>query len=153
MVASAAMRHWNHLILLGLAAMFAMSIGCIPRRYDPAKATRNYPAELGQVETVNMQVFQLSHSIRIVNASPQNYSDFDLWINQRYMVHVDSLEAGQSIEISMNDMWDVRGDGPNPGGWFRWYDPTPIRLVQIQADQESPLIGLVAILPEDERED
>lgn len=36
----------------------------------------------------------------------------------------------------------------NAGGFFRVYEPDPVRLVQIQVDDQSPLLGLVTIRDE-----
>ena len=35
--------------------------------------------------------------------------------------------------------WDERGEGPFPGGWFRYFQPTPIVLVQIEPGNGAPL--------------
>ena len=49
------------------------------------------------------------------------------------------------MRLPFDLFWDVRGEGPNPGGALRYFQPTPIRLAQIQVDEKSPLIGLVAV--------
>jgi hypothetical protein len=127
--------------------------------YDPALATRPYPRELHAVKTVDMQVFRRDTDIEIVNATPQSYSNFDLWINQRYVKHVESLPAGESITLSLWDFFDEHGDRFNAGGFFRAFEPTPVRLVQIQpqtsADENSgsdgggAMVGLISIRREE----
>ena len=89
-------------------------------------------------------------SLIVVNATTREFADVDVWLNQRYLKHVDAIAAGESLRISLGDFWDVRGEGPNPGGAFRYYKPTPVRLVQIQTDNKTPLVGLKAVLTEDE---
>lgn len=120
--------------------------GCFPKRYNAAKATAHYPAELGQGDVVNVQVTRSGDQMVIVNGTAIEFRDIDIWLNQRYLRHVDQLAPGATMQISMGDFWDVWGGGPNPGGLFRWYDPTPIVLVQAQIDEESPLIGFISIL-------
>jgi len=61
---------------------------------------------------------------------------------------LDHLKAGESIELPIESFWDERGEGPFPGGWFRYYQPTPIVLVQIQTAPDAPLIGLIAKPPD-----
>lgn len=135
---------------MAMTVITLMMSACGGRRYDPAMATRPYPAELGQSETIQAQVFRKGPNLTIVNASPQGFKDADLWLNRRYMYHLDSLKPGQTITLSLRDFFDAWGETPIPGGFFRTEDPTPSVLVQIQADQESPLIGLITILPQND---
>ena len=53
-------------------------------------------------------------------------------------------------EIPLDGFWDLRGEGPFPGGLLRYYPPTPVRLVQLQPAPDAPLVGLVAIPTERE---
>jgi hypothetical protein len=117
--------------------------------YQPDKATRAYPQQLKQVEAPNIQVIPDigNGSFTVVNASPKSYTNFDLWLNRRYMRHVDELLAGQSVVLEVESFWDERGEGPFPGGWFRYYQPTPIVLVQIQLGPDEPLVGLATAHP------
>ena len=66
------------------------------------------------------------------------------------MLHLDRIDAGQTLRLSLGDFWDVRGEGPFPGGLLRYYPPTPIRLVQIQSSADAPLVGFVSIPTERE---
>ncbi len=99
-----------------------------------------------------MQVIPGPKSVRLVNATATSYSNFDLWLNQRYVTHVQALPSGQTVEVALDQFWDERGEAPFAGGWFRYYQPTPIVLMQIQSDEKSPLVGLVCVLPEVVRE-
>lgn len=134
-----------------LAAALALAgSGCTFVRSDPAKATRQYPFWLPLGETIDAQVITEGETMVIVNATTRSFSDVDVWLNERYMCHVDSLAAGENRRLGMGEFWDIRGEGPNPGGIFRYYRPTPVRLVQIQVDNEQPLVGLKAVLTETE---
>lgn len=134
--------------LLPLLVTAAALNGCVQTMYDPALATRAYPRELHAVKTVDMQVFRRDTDLEIVNTTPHSYSNFDLWINQRYVKHVDALPAGESITLSLWEFFDEHGDRFNAGGFFRSYEPTPVRLVQIQPDPADTMIGLIAIRTE-----
>jgi hypothetical protein len=136
--------------LLGAALLAG---GCQNYPYDPTKATRPYPFQLAQASLVDIQVIPNldNGTITLVNATATGYEGFDLWINQRYVRRVDSLKAGASVELPVNTFWDERGEGPFPGGWFRYYQPTPIVLVQIQTGPDAPLVGLIAKPPDVDR--
>lgn len=124
--------------------------GCEATRYNPTKATRVYPSHLRQSRVAEVQVFNDGDAMLIVNATVESWSNFDLWLNQRYMKRIDSLAAGQTLRIPLGEFWDVRGEGPFPGGLLRYYPPTPIRLVQVQAGPDAPLVGFVSIPTERE---
>lgn len=127
--------------------------GCQRYPYDPQQATRPYPSQLAQGSVVDVQVIPnvTAGTIRLVNPTATSYRDFDLWLNQRYMRRVAALEAGETVELPIESFWDERGEGPFPGGWFRYFQPTPIVLVQIQTAPDAPLIGLVAKPPDNDK--
>lgn len=137
-------------LIASLSAASMILAGCTLVRSDPAKATRPYPFWLKQGETLPIQVLTEGDSMVVVNATTRDFSAIDLWMNQRYLYHLAELPAGANARIYLGDFWDVRGEGPNPGGALRYFEPTPIRLVQIQVDDTTPLIGLEAVLTEAE---
>ena len=135
------------LVALAAAALIA---GCETVRYEPAKATRAYPAYLPQERVAEVQVFNEGDEMLIVNATVERWKDVDLWLNQRYLRHVDAIEPGATIRIPLGEFWDVRGEGPFPGGLLRYYPPTPIRLVQVHTAPDAPFVGFLAIPTERE---
>lgn len=135
------------MLVAGAAA--ALTVGCARTTNNPDWATRSYPTSLHRPVTVDMQVFRRDTEIEIVNSTARSYQDFDLWVNQRYVRHVDSLPAGKSIRLSLWEFHDDLGDVFNAGGFFRTYDPTPVRLVEIQPKPDQLLIGLVTIRAEE----
>jgi hypothetical protein len=139
-------------VALGLVVLTLAS--CERQRYFPDRAGPPYPFHLHVADAVDIQVFREGTSIEVVNATPHGFRDFKLWINQRYAMRVDRLDPGQTRRFSLWDFYDERGEVMNAGGFFRTYEPDPVRLVQIQLDEESPLIGLVTIRrePLEERE-
>jgi hypothetical protein len=142
-------RHRMTIIACAILAGVAPA-ACQRYPYDPEKATRPFPKQLKQTTMVDIQVIPTvtEGTIKVVNPTATSYRDFDLWINQRYVRHVDALLAGETLDLDIASFWDERGEGPFPGGWFRYFDPTPIVLVQIQTTPESPLIGLIAKPPD-----
>lgn len=113
--------------------------------YVPEQATRAYPADRHTTNTLDMQVFRNGSEIEIVNTTAHSYDNFDLWVNRRFVHHIDALPAGASLTLSLWDFFDERGERFNAGGFFRTTEPTPVRLVEIETSPESALVGLVAI--------
>jgi hypothetical protein len=138
----------QRLILIALIATFAAHVGCARRTYFPERAAEPYPRELHTANAVDVQVFRDGTKIELVNATPHTYENFSLWINQRYVRDVEVLPAGGRLKLSLWDFYDERGEVMNAGGFFRVYEPDPVRLVQIQLDETSPLVGLVTIRDE-----
>lgn len=135
---------------LGLALMCASISGCGGRVYAPSQATRPYPKELMQGHTIQAEASREGSQLVIVNATPQSFSNFDVWLNQRYMHHIDNLEAGKTLRLNITDFYDTWGETPVPGGFFRTQRPTPVVLVQFQLDRTQPLQGLVTVPVNDE---
>jgi len=125
-------------------------VGCEAVRRDPAKATRAYPFHLKQERIAAIQVFNDGDAMLVVNATTESWDGVDLWLNQRYLCRVERLASGETLRIPLERFWDVLGEGPFPGGLFRYYPPTPIRLVQLQTAPDAPLVGLRAIPTERE---
>ncbi|MCZ6834648.1 MAG: hypothetical protein O7G85_02645 [Planctomycetota bacterium] len=136
-------------ISVSLCCMLILLGGCEKKMYDSQLATRSYPLTLHSTDTIDVQVFRDDQTIELVNATARSYRDFDLWINQRYMRHVDELIAGQTLIISLWDFYDERGDRFNAGGFWRTREPHRVRLVEIQPRANLPLVGLVTIRAED----
>lgn len=133
-----------------LTAAILACAGCESVRYEPGLASRAYPFHLPQARVAEIQVTNDGDAMVIVNATVERFENIDLWLNQRYMHRLESLEAGQTLRIPLGEFWDVRGEGPFPGGLLRYFPPTPIRLVQIQTAPDAPLIGLISIPTERE---
>ena len=133
-----------------LGAYVVSSGGCFPKRYNAAKATESYPSNLPVNSIANVQVTRSGNDMVIVNGTVIDFKDMKLWLNRRYMHQVEQIGPGETVRISMGEFWDVWGGGPNPGGLLRWYDPTPVVLLEAQIDETSPLIGFLSIPNENE---
>ena len=135
-----------------ILALVLSAAGCETMRYEPSKATRAYPFGAPQERIANVQVFNDGDAMLIVNPTAEGWTNVDVWLNQRYMKHITQLDAGQTLRIPLGEFWDVRGEGPFPGGLLRYYPPTPIRLVQIEVAPGKPLVGFLSIPTEQELE-
>jgi hypothetical protein len=122
-----------------------LAAGCTPAMYVPDMAADPYPRHLHEPNAIDVQVFRNGTTIELVNATGRSYENVNVWINKRWVRHVASLPAGARLRLSLWDFFDERGERINAGGFWRVREPTPIRLVQLQIDDEQPLIGLVAI--------
>jgi hypothetical protein len=139
------MKRRASVILLLLLLLLAVGPGCQRRMYDISKATRPYPHELHEPNSIDIQVFRKGPSIEIVNATARSFADFDLWINQRYVRNVELLGPGQTIRLSLWDFYDLRGDRFSAGGFWRTEPPMPLGMAQIQEAEGEPLIGLLVV--------
>jgi len=130
-------------LILGFV-LLAVS-GCARTMYDPSRASQPYPKHLHRPESVDIQVFRDGPDLDIVNSTPVTYRGVDIWINQRFMTHLETLPAGATVRLSLWDFWDQRGDRLSAGGFWRTEEPTPVRLVQLQLSDDEPLVGLLTI--------
>ena len=126
--------------------------GCERVHYDSNMATRTYPAALHQPKSVDIQVFRKGSTMEIVNSTATTYRNCDVWINKRFVGHLGMLAAGETVQLSLWDFWDERGDRLSAGGFWRTRPATPVRLVQLQVNDQEPLVGLIMIRQEDMRE-
>jgi len=125
---------------------------CSPIPYEPQLATDPYPRQLHTPERiVDIEVFRDGDTLVLVNATPTSYQNVRVWLNQRFMLEVESIPAGQKTHLPLSGFWDRWGGSPERGGLLRRFDPTPIRLAQIEVDANSPLVGLVVIPAEEPR--
>ncbi len=130
---------------IALGVCLTAAAGCAKPLYDPSRATRPYPHELHTTNLIDIQVFRDDQDIELVNATPHTYSNVEVWINQRFVRHVEVIPAGETIRLSLWDFFDERGERVNAGGFWRTQEPTPVRLVQLQLAQGEPMIGLTTV--------
>ena len=94
---------------------------------------------------LEIQVIRDGGELIVVNATPQAFADFDIWVNRRYMYRVDRLEAGETGRFWFSDFFDEVGRVA--GGWRVLPDRATdaAELVQFQIGETSPLLGVVAV--------
>lgn len=124
---------------------------CSAKLYDPSLSSRPYPEALQQDRVVQIQAVPQELDLEIINATNVDYRNIDIWVNRRFVQHAPELLAGTTIKLPIEQFRDVWGQCPQPGGFWRTRQPTPLVLVQIQTDATSPLIGLVTVVPEGAR--
>lgn len=131
-------------MLPSLTLALGLLPSCSNRVFDASRATRAYPHELTQGETIECVAYRDSAQLVIINNTLNQFEDFDIWLNQQFVSHVEILKPGATIRLQITDFFDEWGETPVPGGFFRSQPPTRIGLVQFQLDQTSPLIGVLA---------
>jgi hypothetical protein len=114
----------------------------------PELATQPYPRDRHTTNTLDMQVFRRGTDMEIVNSTAHSYRNINLWVNQRYVLPIESLAAGETKRVSLWDFFDEYGERFYAGGFFRSYPATPLRLVQIETADDQPLLGLITIRSE-----
>ncbi len=119
--------------------------GCHTPDFDPSRARGAYPYELHSTDTIPVEVFRDGTDITVVNSTARSWQAATMWINQRFSASMPSLRAGQSITMSLNNFYDDLGVTYPAGGLFATRRRMPVRLVEIQMQDEAPLIGLIAI--------
>ncbi len=133
------MRRFLPIVLLVIAT------GCERAMYDAGRATRPYPLKLHERTWVDIQAFPEGTRLAIVNSTPRSYGPCDVWINQRFMSSLAGLPAGATVNMSLWDFWDERGDRFSAGGFWRTERPVPVRLIELQEGENQPLVGLTTI--------
>jgi len=128
--------------LLVLAA--ALLVGCQQSvRVTEGTAPRRYPYDAEILGTIDMQVFRDATEIEIANHTATTWENFDLWLNERYVRHIERLPAGETMRLSLYEFVDEYGEGLEAGGFLSTGRPDPIVKVEIQT--ADGLIGLIAI--------
>ena len=132
------------------AASFVLflAVGCAePHRDDVSLATRPYPIGSGTPETIDVQVVRDDVMIDLVNGTQQSWRDATVWINRRYMAPLQSLPAGATRRMNLWTFRDAWGSVFYAGGFFRSREPMDVRLVELQASPDAPLLGLITVAP------
>jgi hypothetical protein len=135
----------NKILLLTVAGISLFFASCHPPRYLPEKATVAYPEHLHATSSTNIQAFRDGQWILIVNATATSYHEPKIWINQQYVSSIPELLAGQTIVLSLWDFRNQLGEVLNVGGILRTSTPTPIRMTEIQINDQEPMIGMISI--------
>lgn len=145
-----------------VACLVAIVSGCTRPLYAPERATMPYPSQLHAPPRIlddgteerrpvveDIHAFRDDTQLAVVNSTPRSFTGVRVWINQRWMLGGVDLPAGRVTTLSLWDFYDQWGQGIKAGGFWRTYEPTAVRLVEVQIDDASPLIGLIAINEED----
>lgn len=140
-------RWMSRIFLIVIASAGVAGWGCQQARYRPDLATRAYPWSLHRTQDVEIQCFREGSTVEIVNSTPVGYDSVSIWINQRFVLEDVDLPAGKRTTIDLWGFRDHLGEQFRAGGIWRTDPPMPVRLIEVQADPESPMVGLIAIPP------
>jgi hypothetical protein len=141
MAAPDTMGHMRMLLL----AMLLVPMACYRPDFDPSKARAAYPYDLHSATTIPVEVFRDGTTITIMNSTAGGWVDATVWINQRFSAPISGLAAGQMIEMNLVDFRDNIGESFPAGGLWATRRSMPVRLVELQANTDGPLVGLIAI--------
>jgi hypothetical protein len=130
-------------IAAGLVA--AAILGGCAMPFSPDEARDPYPRMQARGDTMDVQVFREGTSVVIVNTTTRSFTEFDLWLNQRFVRRLPHLSAGETLRIGLFGFIDENGESFEPGGFFSTEQPTTIWLAEIQEKPDTPMIGLVTI--------
>jgi len=131
--------------LMGAVLAMIWIGGCNQPDFNPNLARGAYPYALHTTETLSVEVFREGTDIVIVNATAESWSDATLWINQRFSLPIEGLEAGETRKLSLDRFRDDLGESFPAGGLFATRRSMPVRLVELQAEEDGPLVGFIAI--------
>jgi hypothetical protein len=128
-----------------LLVMILLPMACHRPDFDPSKARAAYPYDLHSTDTIPVEVFRDGTTISIVNSTANAWVNATVWINQRFSAPIAALSAGQTINMDLFGFRDNIGEAFPAGGLWATRRPMPVRLVELQAAADQPLVGLIAI--------
>ncbi len=112
---------------------------------NPLLANSPYPSSLHLADSVPIQVIRDDDIIAIVNSTADDYPTTTIWVNQRFSSPLPSMPAGSTIEFNLVKLRDAYGEQFNAGGIWRTDEATDLIIVELQIDEETPLVGLIVI--------
>ena len=85
-----------------------------PAQFASESAKRTYRLDLpdGGTAEARAQVAYDNNFVQVLNLSDQDWSDIEVWVNHKYVVHVPRIEAGQKRVTTLNFMmlYDDQGN-------------------------------------------
>src|SRR4051794_10234094 len=110
----------------GLSLAIAGCAGSTSLMPNPDKSLRKNPAQFaadaasrhpykadaprGGEADARVQVGYWVNNLDIVNLSQQDWNDVDLWVNQKYVVHIPHMEHGKLKKINFEMLYDDKGN-------------------------------------------
>ena len=102
---------------------------------------RPMPPGLTQAEVLDVQLFRDVTNVELTNTTARSFQNATLWINERWSRPIESLDIGESIDVSLWEFVDEYGDPFRAGGFFATRDPDAVVLAQLES--EGTLYGLI----------
>jgi hypothetical protein len=85
-----------------------------PAQFAAESAKRSYPVDMPDGGTIEgrAQVAYESNFIQVLNLSSEDWTDIEMWVNRKYVVHVPRIEAGAKRVKSLTFMmlYDDQGN-------------------------------------------
>jgi len=126
------------------AWVITMQVSCFSAgRLTEGTEPRPYPYDAPIVRTLDVQIFRDASHIELVNHTTESLADFDLWLNERYLRHVDALPPGGSLTLSLYEFLDEYQEPFRGGGIWSTELPEPIVKAEVQTAEG--LVGLISI--------
>lgn len=125
--------------------MLLMTISACASKAHITEGTqpRPYPYEAPALEAAEIQIFRDGPKITVASHTVKSFEDFDLWLNERFVRHIDRLEAGDLLELRLNEFINEHGEPFKGGGFFGASEPDPI--VKAEIEMADGMIAIVAI--------
>ncbi len=103
----------------------------------------DYPHQLKQVRTMDIQVTRDETEISLTNTTAAPIPPGKLWINAWYVRDFPGLGVGESITLNLRDFHDRYADQFRAGGFWASDRPDKLALAQIETGNE--LLGLIVV--------
>ena len=132
-------------MLCGAVLLTVAMTGCSDHKYSPSMAGPAYPFQQHTTDTFAVQVFRDGTQITIVNATATAWGPSRLWLNQRFSRAIDGLAPGQTLTLDLFSFWDEDGESYPGGGFLSSRPSMPVRLVELEFEPETPLVGFISI--------
>lgn len=116
----------------------------------PVPYAREYPKNVRQDGSIDIQVFRDTKTIELTNTSGQTFGPSTIWLNARFCRPIDGFAVGQTLKLPLAEFRDQWQD-PFRGGGFFAID-TPDRLVLAQIETPTLNVFKPATKPEAEPE-
>jgi hypothetical protein len=90
------------------------SLNRTPAQFASSAAKRTYQLDLpdGGTAAARAQVAYDTNTVQILNDSEEDWTDVEIWVNRKYVVHVPRIEAGRKRvkSITFRMMYDDQGN-------------------------------------------
>lgn len=134
-------------VAFAAAILAGMGVAGCRSASSPELAGPEYPDEVVQAKTLDIQVVRTETVIRLTNTTARSFGKSTLWMNRWYSHPIEKFGVGETLELSLWDFRDENGEAFRAGGFFATRRPD--RLVQAQLETDGSMHGLVVVKGEE----